>query len=56
MGTGPEYWLRLQELYDLQVAERAHGVEIAKVKPWQDAAWLRATVTCVTALPRAIRA
>lgn len=38
MGTGPEYWLRLQELYDLRVAEREHGAEIAKVKPWQDAA------------------
>ena len=38
MGTGPEIWLNLQKTYDLRVAERDHGSEIARIVPWGDAA------------------
>ena len=30
LGTSPRFWLNLQQLYDLEVAERAHGEEIAR--------------------------
>ena len=38
MGTGPDIWLNLQRTYDLRVAEQRHGDEIARVRPWTDAA------------------
>jgi addiction module HigA family antidote len=28
--TEPEFWLRLQAQYDIEVAQRAHGAELAK--------------------------
>ena len=30
LGTSPRFWLNLQQLYDLEVAEEAHGDEIAR--------------------------
>ena len=30
-GTTPEFWINLQAQYDLEIAERAAGKEIAKV-------------------------
>ncbi len=30
LGTSPRFWLNLQQLYDLEVAEQAHGDEIAR--------------------------
>jgi addiction module HigA family antidote len=30
-GTSPEFWLNLQSLHDLRIAERAVGTEIAKL-------------------------
>lgn len=38
MGTSADLWLNLQKTYDLRVAEREHGDDIAQVKPWEDAA------------------
>lgn len=38
MGTSADLWLNLQKTYDLRVAERDHGDDIAQVKPWEDAA------------------
>jgi len=38
MGTSADLWLNLQKTYDLPVAEREHGDDIAQVKPWEDAA------------------
>lgn len=38
MGTGPEFWLNLQKIHDLRIAEQQHGTEIATIKPWTDAA------------------
>jgi addiction module HigA family antidote len=30
LGTSPRFWLNLQQLYDLDVAEQEHGEEIAR--------------------------
>jgi addiction module HigA family antidote len=30
LGASPRFWLNLQQLYDLEVAEQAHGEEIAR--------------------------
>lgn len=30
LGTSPRFWLNLQQLYDLEVAEQTHGDEIAR--------------------------
>lgn len=38
MGTGPDIWLNLQKTYDMRIAEREHGEEIARVALWNDAA------------------
>lgn len=38
MGTSADLWLNLQKTYDLRVAEREHGDDIAQVKPWDEAA------------------
>lgn len=32
-GTTPDFWLNLQSRYDLLVAERAIGREVAKIEP-----------------------
>jgi len=33
LGTTPLFWLNLQNTYDLHVAERALGKQLAKIKP-----------------------
>lgn len=33
-GLSNGYWLRAQAAYDTEVAERALGAELAKIKPW----------------------
>ena len=38
MGTGPDIWLNLQKTYDLRIAERQHGDDIAQIRQWTDAA------------------
>lgn len=38
MVTGPDIWLNLQKTYDVRIAEREHGDEIARVAVWTDAA------------------
>jgi antitoxin HigA-1 len=34
-GLSNGYWLRAQVLHDTEVAERALGTELAKIKPWE---------------------
>jgi antitoxin HigA-1 len=34
-GLSNGYWLRAQVMHDTEVAERALGVELAKIKPWE---------------------
>ena len=31
LGTSGEFWLNLQKLYELRLAERKHGAEIARL-------------------------
>ena len=38
MGTGPDIWLNLQKTYDVRIAEREHGDDIARVAVWINAA------------------
>src|SRR6185503_17814612 len=38
LGLSNGYWLRAQAAYDTEVAERALGAELAKIKPWTDVA------------------
>jgi len=38
MGHGPDTWHNLQKTYDVRIAERVHGDEIARVAVWTDAA------------------
>src|SRR2546426_12770546 len=33
-GLSNGYWLRAQAAYDTEVAERALGAKLAKIKPW----------------------
>ena len=33
-GLSNGYWLRAQVIHDTEVAERAMGLELAKIKPW----------------------
>src|SRR2546425_5991649 len=33
-GLSSGYWLRAQAAYDTEVAERALGAKLAKIKPW----------------------
>ena len=35
-GLSNGYWLRAQVIHDTEVAERALGLELAKIKPWAD--------------------
>ena len=37
-GLSNGYWLRAQAAYDTEVAERALGSQLAKIKPWSDRA------------------
>lgn len=37
-GLSNGYWLRAQAAHDTEVAERALGSKLAKIKPWADAA------------------
>jgi len=37
-GLSNGYWLRAQAAYDTEVAERALGAKLAKIKPWAAAA------------------
>ena len=30
LGTSPRFWLNLQQLYDLEIAEQTHGEEIVR--------------------------
>ena len=34
LGLSNGYWLRAQAAYDTEVAERALGAELAKIRPW----------------------
>jgi addiction module HigA family antidote len=34
-GLSKGYWLRAQVMYDTEVAERALGPKLAKIKPWE---------------------
>lgn len=34
-GLSNGYWLRAQAAHDTEVAERALGVKLAKIKPWE---------------------
>ena len=34
-GLSNGYWLRAQAMYDTEVAERALGSELARIKPWR---------------------
>jgi antitoxin HigA-1 len=34
-GLSNGYWLRAQVAHDTEVAERALGAELAKIKPWE---------------------
>ena len=36
-GLSNGYWLRAQVMHDTEVAERALGAELAKIKPWEGA-------------------
>lgn len=40
-GLSNGYWLRAQAAHDTEVAERALGAKLAKIKPWADAAFDR---------------
>jgi addiction module HigA family antidote len=35
-GLSNGYWLRAQAAYDTEIAERALGSQLAKIRPWRD--------------------
>jgi addiction module HigA family antidote len=35
-GLSNRYWLRTQATHDTEVAERAMGAKLAKIKPWTE--------------------
>jgi addiction module HigA family antidote len=37
-GTSAEFWLNLQKLYELRLAERDAGQDIKKIRPYEAAA------------------
>jgi addiction module HigA family antidote len=37
-GLSTGYWLRAQVIHDTEVAERALGPELAKIRPWEGVA------------------
>lgn len=34
LNTGPEFWMNLQSLYDIEEAERQHGKEVKAIHPY----------------------
>ena len=38
-NTSPEFWLNLQKLYDLRMAEQSKGEEVARLPRFDAAAW-----------------
>jgi addiction module HigA family antidote len=38
-NTSPEFWLNLQKLYDLRMAEQTKGDEVARLPKFDAAAW-----------------
>ncbi len=38
LGTGPEFWMNLQTLYDLEEAERRHSKEVEGIHPYSSEA------------------
>ncbi len=38
-STSPEFWLNLQKLYELRLAEQAKGAEVAKLPKFDAASW-----------------
>ena len=37
LSTGPEFWMNLQALYDIEEAERTHGREVQAIHPYSSA-------------------
>ena len=42
LGLSNGYWLRAQAAYDTEVAERALGSKLSKIKPWAGSKTLKA--------------
>ena len=40
-NTSPEFWLNLQKLYDLRLAEQTKGEEVARLPRFDAAVWQR---------------
>jgi antitoxin HigA-1 len=38
-NTSPEFWLNLQKLYELRIAEQTKGDEVARLPKFDAAAW-----------------
>ena len=38
-NTSPEFWLNLQKLFDLRMAEQTKGEEVARLPKFDSAAW-----------------
>ena len=36
-GTGPEFWMNLQQTFELEVAQRTAGTSVRKIRPREDA-------------------
>lgn len=36
-GTGPEFWMNLQQSFELEAAQRAAGTSVRKIRPRDDA-------------------
>ena len=36
-GTGPEFWMNLQQTFELEEAQRAAGASVRKIRPREDA-------------------
>lgn len=36
-GTGPEFWMNLQQTFELEAAQRAAGPSVRKIRPREDA-------------------
>jgi addiction module HigA family antidote len=37
LNTGPEFWMNLQSLYDIEEAEKQHGKEVKAIHPYDSA-------------------
>ena len=37
LDTGPEFWMNLQALYDIEEAEKRHGREVKAIHPYSPA-------------------